>query len=201
MILSCLKVTVILWAPNVVWTLGSRYSIRAAAVRAVPAALGAAACRGVLREAEPMGTCRAGLRLPADRKHVHAVVFGGWSVLIPWGTVHHGVPREHPSIIRIWGENSFKYAGEHEKLVRFPSLCPLSTVQGYLEGFSVSPLGVSSGPPFPIWLRYFAHCLDHSSCCPVRNHLSHCCGPFILSFLVPMICFGHHFFQPALKSC
>lgn len=154
MVLSCLKVTVIFWASTVVWTLGSRHSIRAAAiptdrraavipdlpsqqardtgfrnppgkapgkclpaqacllqlpvlvagagraacpqragrrgapigaaaVRALAAALGASPCRGLLREAEPMGTCRAGLRLPADRKQVHAVVFGGWSVLIP----------------------------------------------------------------------------------------------------------------------
>lgn len=44
----------------------------------------------------------------------------------------HGVPREHPSIIRIWGENSLKYAGEHQNLVSFPPLFSLSPAQGYL---------------------------------------------------------------------
>lgn len=49
---------------------------------ALVAVLGASPCRGVLREAELMGTWQAGLGLPADRKQVDAVVLGGWNVLI-----------------------------------------------------------------------------------------------------------------------
>lgn len=46
----------------------------------------------------------------------------------------------------------------------------------------------------------FAHCTDHSFCCPMRNHLPHYCGAITSSFLIPMVCFGQHFSQPALES-
>lgn len=66
------------------------------------------------------------------------MVFGGWDVAIPRGTMDHRGPREHPFITRIWGENSLKHVGEHQNLVSFPHLCSLSPAQGYRTGFSVS---------------------------------------------------------------
>lgn len=45
---------------------------------------------------------------------------------------------------------------------------------------------------------FFAHCCEHSSCRPMRNHLPHyksCCRG------TTVICFGQHFSQAAFTSC